>query len=639
MSIQSKYSCGCSSGTNTKSFDDGCCAEQPQTPPSPCCEAHTVMYKTGFCLYPTSNVTANATTFYIQFENLETNGIPLHGDIVHLVSAELGFLKILAVKDDVVTVALKDLTRVGAILTKGVCVGVGYIDASGAGVGIQRCLTGLFNPPLLNDPNGAVIFIHNGSGIPIGSTITFTANGVTGSYLVSSFISASSNTYSYKVLNSGAGHLPNVTIDAGAVGTCTIPLEIVNDIDFCTLSKSTVLSSVVGCLNGSPRAGMADGPNQSFVSRPDGKFELTNITNLDCCVTTVGCLKFNQNTVLCSEFDTVTLVAPVPACFVSSFNRTVAQNNAVIVNIAGVKFVATALDATANTITLSPATTGYLEGSATFRSYPAGTKICFGECCNKCVIDGKEISNFQEYLNPNTSLNAGYSFNLVNQALQQPGSGYYLLGSPNGGPILSALQVINALYNDNPDPGGPKIPKITDNLILRQKICNTSDKGCPQRLKFTYNYELAVSGLPDKVRFHYEVGSYIAPSATLSNGTTPNPFNNISSKAKSAGSLMGPSSVETEFITNTSIGFGGITETKVYPYEAREFTDSAPLGRCDCASAVVWFFFKTELLPGYTTIPGAAFSIAFNIRRIVEREEVIILQNPPNLTSQEGFKQ
>jgi hypothetical protein len=639
MSINNRFGCGCTEN-NIKMYGHTCCESSPQNPPTPCCEAHYTTYQASYCLRPKSSVHATeTTTFYLSFSNFCEDNFPINTDEVFLYHAASGHLKIVSRENNTFGVRLVDPTKKGALIDKDTCVLISIVpNQVFANPGIGRCVSGKFAVPVANGES--TLFIYNGSGIPLGSTVTFTYEGETGSYLVMQYVSAISNVYTYKVKNVGAGHTPNMIIDGGADGTCTVPIEIITEIDICNLTTTQTADSITACVNGSPRSLKPTSPNEVVASDSNNKFILQKVTNLDCCVTTVGCLKFNQNPVLCQETDIATVVGPIPACFITAFNTAQAGSTALPVTINGSKFTVVSINTGTNQITLAPTDIGYLSGGGTSVQYAEGTKICLGECCNRCTTNGITVTNAQDYTNVDLEKRAGYNIAIPTIPLQISGPGHFLIGFPVGATMTApALQVLTSIFNDAPSPSGPRIPRIGDHLLLRQKICNTDPNGCDQEIHFMYNVEMVFEGLPDKAKVHYEFGHFAAPSATLADGVTPNPYAFSSSSNTEAGSVFGPSQTDTDIITNTSIGFGGVTEVKSFPFIAKTFLDKVRLRKCDCTLSVLWLYLRTQLLPGHGLGADTTFGINLNFRRIISRVPMKLEDNISNDTNSEGFKQ
>lgn len=630
MSIYKKYSyksgCGCTSGGKTYS-SDGCCETPVADPPCPLCEAHCTELVPTQCFFPACNVTATDDKFFIKFKNVQDNEVPVNASEVFFYHAVAGLMNIHSFSGSSYEVSLTDPTKVNSVIQEDDCVLTTVVPSEVfTSTSNIRCLCGKFNPPNLNDTE--TIYIFNGTGIPVGATLTFTYEGETGSYLVQSFDSASGSVFAYTVQNTGNGHTPGNIIDGGSQGECTVPIEIVTETDLCNLSETQVIAELSGCLNGSPRALVPTSEGQVPIANSNNEFELQRFTNTDCCFFIEGCLKFQESDGCLAE-STAIVKSPVPTCVDEKIEAGQAGGGTftpIPIIIDNLPFVITGWNPGNSEITIAPKDESIFNGE-TFIEYPDGTELCFGECCNTCV-GGVQITDHNAQDSDPIDKNGAVIAWDIPVAYVDGQFTRYIVGVPqNTVTGFVEAQVIDATWNDNPSSFGPGIPRLEDNLMIRQKICNSHPKGCNQVAEIRLNYELSFEDVPEGVSVHWEVGHFAWPSTTLEDGTTPNPFSNISAQATDAGKVTGPSHVETDFITGTAIGPGNQLEQKAYPFIAQSFLDRMDLQHCDCGNSIVWLFIKIETPVG---AGSGDIQLRGGLRRIITKFEQNFIDTPIN---------
>lgn len=647
MSFGNKYNkdCGCSSKKKTscgcankgkKYNDDGCCKTPIAQPPCPVCVSHDTVEVAANCLRPSCTLTATDGRFTIKFKNADKNDIPLNAAEVYLYHAVAGFMTIHGADGNGIEVSLVDSTKSNSIIQEDDCIMVQAAFQSALLPSTStKCLSGKFKVPAQGATETA--YIYNGTGIPVGSTVTFTHEGNVGSYSVESYDSNDGLLFAYTLKNDGSGH-SNVgdIIDAGDCGECTIPIEVDTSVDICNSSVTTVIDTLSGCKDGSPRQLKPTTDQQIAVSNSSLKWELQRLSNTDCCVTIQGCMKFREVDG-CEATDTVTLNDPVPECWGEKIASAQTETGQPIpINVEGKPFVVVAYNPTTKVLELSPKDESIFTTPEEVIEYGEDTQLCFGECCNSCN-QGEQITDHNRIASVSGQADvAPFAFDLNDLTYTDGTFTRYLVGIAFNS-VTGAIetQAIDATFNDDPDTGGPLIPRISDNLMIRQKICNTSTKGCNQVAEVEFNTELEFGGLGDGVTAHYEWGHFAAPSKTLADGTTLNPFNNISAQANYADCAMGPSHEETEFITDTAIASGGAGNRKRFPFKAGTFKDYIDLQRCDCAMSIVWLFVKIESQPGQG---GGTLNLAGSIRRVIKKKDHSLIDTPDNDPAAEGFK-
>lgn len=563
------------------------CTSTVQTAPEACCESHEVKFLVGVCFRPTTDIVATEERFYITFDDCQKDIVPINANEVFFYHTGPGLMRIVGYQENTYTVELVDGTRAGRVIKKDDCVLV-HVDFGTGDASIlnSRCLTGNFTAPALNTTE--TMYIINGSGIPIGSIITFTHNGEQGSYQVNSFISASGTTYAFEVENTGDGHTPGTIITGDAA--CSIPLEILTEVDFCNLPNSNTADNLTACVNGSPRAVVPAGEGDILVGTADGKWELAKVGTVDCCVTYAGTLKFS-GVGLYDFSDTVVLDSPVPQCFVDAYNEATAKDQVLPANIAGLSMIVTNYNSGNRQATFQ-----LLEIPGSTLEFSEGTQVCLGECCAACV-DGIQSSDHKLTTtapgNINTAAVLSYKTAGGAQTIAYPaGTSYWLLGQNNTTGALLKKQ-LDAAYFAAPSSKGPKLPKISDPLIIRQKICNSADNGCDQLAMVAFNYQLGFNVVPADMIIDWEIGHYAEPAATLEDGVTLNPGTNIATSAKVSGRISEASDADAQML-GSSFGLGGTTDTKVFPMAAGDLRDFIELRQGDCALSIAWLFFRIQ---------------------------------------------
>lgn len=640
MSLSNKYGgCGCGQNvTSGKSYGTNsysCCNDPIQPSPTPCCESHLTIKEFGACLTPTCNVVASRETFFLKFSNL-TDELPIGGG-VYFFHPAAGDMTVVGVDDfGAYQVNLVDPTKAGALIQKGDCILIGFSSTNNISSN-SRCLSGQFSAPAVNAQ--ATIYIENGSSIPVGSTLTFTANGQTGSYAVASFVSASGNIYAYSITNTGNGHTPGTIISGGVAGSCIVPIELITDVNICDLSQTNSADSITSCKNGSPRAFKSTGPNDVPIGNSSGGWELGKIAGADCCVVTNDCLKFSGNN--CPDGTDIVVLRDINlACFTAAWAKVQAANLTGVgqtnmpMNINGFNVVVTAYNAGTKAVTLQAVDT--VPGTGI--SYPAGTQICMGSCCRSC-INGPKFTNSQK-LGGDAPLEASiYTLSTTGVLTYTPGTKRrYLIGFAPSLPLTVQTLLLTPDYDNDPQ-GGPGKPSVGDPLVFRSKICNNSEKGCDQFGEIQWNYEMIFDPVPLGVRVHWELGHYAQSSETLADGTTPNPFTSLSTQSAAAGYIEGPSSSDSQTILgNTAIGFGGAGSPKVFPLIQGDFRDFLYLERCNCALSIVWCYVEVEVLAvaGAPVAPGV-FNSNMNIRQAIKITDAYEMPVPTNNPLAQGF--
>ena len=603
MSLSSKYKkCGCPDTSKRYGAQDSCGCKTPVAQAPGCgCVSHDTIAVPGYCLRPTATQTVPEGPFYLRLEGVSDEDVPFNIDEVFFYHPVAGLLNIHSFEGGSFEVSLRDPLKVNSVINKDDCVIVHVSTQASLTISNSvRCLCSKFKVPATGETE--TIYIHNGTGIPTGSTLTFTYQGSVGSYSVDSFDSNDGLVFAYTIRNDGSGHDEvGSIIDGGDSGACLVPIELSTDVDICNASNTTILDGISGCKDGSPRLMKATTEGQVAVSNTDLEWELQRLSDTDCCVNVVGCAKFKVSEG-CEASDIVVLQDPVPGCWADRISASQSEDGQPVpINIDGVPFVVLAYTAATRTLTLAPRNEDIFEGMAedAVLEYPEGQQICFGECCNACN-QGNQITDHNRVASvPGQKDVAPFAFDLNDLTFTDGEFTRYLIGIPKDSATgLIESQLIDATFNDDPDTGGPLSPKVSDNLMIRQKICNTSVKGCNQIAEVEFNTELSFGGLQNNpnVRVHYEWAHFAAPSATLADGETANPFTNISAQASLADCIQGPTSEEAEFITDTAIAAGGSGNRKRFPFKAGTFKDYIDLARCDCALSIVWLYVNICLL-------------------------------------------
>lgn len=637
MSLGDKYKssdCGCSNSSSTKTYKNkSCCSTPVQQSPVPCCESHDTVYQAGVCLKPTCNMVASSDGFTLKFSNISET-LPVGGNIL-LYHESAGAMRIVGVDDfGSYQLALEDSSKAGALIQKGDCILIGFKQSSEL-VSTSRCLTGIFNAPAVNASE--TIYIENGTSIPVGSTLTFTYNGSTGSYNVTSFVSASGTTYAYEVTNTGNGLTPGTMVNGGVTGSCTVPIELITDVDICDLSEANSADALTGCLNGSPRAVKPVGLNDILVGTSTGTWTLGKLSSVDCCVVIDDCLKFSGNN--CPDGTDVVVLRNVNIdCFTEAFAEVTAANvtgsgqTGMPMNIDGFNVIATAYNSATRALTLQAVD----DVPANGLSYAAGTQICLGECCRTC-IGGPKFTNPMSSGNGDPLKSAFYGFATTGQLVWEQGVKHrYLIGFNNTLPLAVTVLELPSTYSNNAG-NGPGKPLISDPLLFRNKICNNSDKGCDQFAEIQWNYEMIFDPVPAGVRIHWELGHYAQGAATLEDNVTVNPFFSLSTQQAAAGYIEGPSSLGAQATLNsTSIGFGGPGSAKVFPYVAGDFRDYLYLERCNCGLSIVWFYVEVEVVDP-ALVGNGLINSDLAIRQQIKFFDANEIAIPSNNPAQEGF--
>jgi hypothetical protein len=563
--------------------------------------------------------------FYLTFKNSCNQNVPLNAAEVFFYHAAAGHMRIISKKNDSYFVELVNEDNIGTILAEDDCILVDVQATTESNLNpAARCVTGLFNAPALNGT--ATIFIHNGSGIPIGSTLTFTANGQTGSYQVASYVSASGNTFTYTVTNVGGGHTPGTIIDGDAGGACSIPIEIITEVDLCDLSETNTATSITACLDGSPRALVPTGLNDVITGTADGSWTMQKLTGLDCCVTIDGCLKFSGATCP-SGTDQVVLRNVNIDCFTDAFNEAMELGEGLAMNIDGFPVIVSAYNSGSRTITISPAEDSTLD---TLLEFPEGTQICIGSCCSACK-NGIQTTNFVRLegdVGPETANVFAFNGESISH---DAGVSYWLVGVDTLG--AQAVLELDATYFSNPSGSGyASFPNFSDPLMLRQKMCNTHPSGCRQGAKMFLNYQIGFDSLDADVTIDWEIAVLSYPSATLSDGFAPNPFygNNPGSNQEAAGRITGAGAADATLL-NTPFGSGLATAIKPFPYSAGTIVSPIKLYKCDCVTTMVYCFLRVT-----ATNPGS-FLPYVGIQRYIEKHTFVSLATPDNELDSGGW--
>ena len=630
MSLTTKYSCGCTSTSNTKCLgDDSCCKESVQTAPAPCCESHTKVYQFSTCLYVTCAITSTADTpFFLTFCNMDDCGVPMNAAEVFFYHQSAGLMQIRSYNGNSYEVDLVDPTKAGAIIAPEDCVLVSVQPQSGVFNSTTRCLCGKFVAPAIGETE--TMYIFNGTGIPIGSTLTLTGGGETGSYQVTEFISATGNTYAYKVLNAGQGHTPGLILDGGDSGECLIPIELITDVDLCSLSESNTADQIVVCKDGTPRAFVPSSPGDVPYGEDDGTWGTRQILNVDCCLVTDGCLKFSDSGGLAAS-DSVVVKDVNIDCFTEAWDAAQLSGSSLLVIIDGETYTVDNWDEGTKTITLSPANLDFLNDGEPFIEYPDGTNICLGECCLSCN-EGDSFTDHKSFGGGDPERSALFTVNVEAVPYDAGVINYFLIGFDQAG--AQTFIQLDATWKNDPDPTGARKPTHEDPLLLREKICNPSD--CDKHVEIEINHENKISGLPADVRFIYDLGHFVFTSATMVDDTTPaDPGCGISSQSADAGVLVGPTFDDADITVQSSLGPGNFGDSKIYPYIAGAFKDYASIPKFCCANSILWYF---VILDGsaYAGSPGT-IDMGITFRRWLRFKNLNFVTIPKNDPDLEGF--
>lgn len=592
-----------------------CCGQSVQSPPAACCESHTIVTQTGVCFRPTCDTVAADGGFYLSFKNSCNQDVPLNAAEIFFYHAAAGTMRIISKKNDSYFVEVTDESKEGVIIAEDDCVLVAVVPSVDSNINpAARCVTGLFNAPALNA--AATIFIHNGSGIPIGSTITFTWNGQTGSYEVTSYVSASGNTFTYTVTNTGSGHTPGTIVDGEGSGACSIPIEIVTEVDLCDLAEANEVDSITGCVNGSPRSFKSTSENDVISGTAEGGWGPRRLTNLDCCVTIDGCLKFSGASCP-DDSDSVILRNINIDCFYAAYQDSKAKGQDLVMNIDGFKVLVynystgtrRAYFRVAEDTTISPEI-----------EFAEGSQVCLGECCASCTANATQQTDYQTILDPPESTSV-FAFN--GAAISHPaGVSYWLVGVDTSN--VQSVQQLDSSYFANPSDNSFRFPRASDVLMLRQKMCNTSETGCRQGAKIWLSYQVGFDSLDSGVTVDWEIGALTAASATLSDDVTVNPFNNfIAGNAEASGRIEGPGAADGDLL-NTPFGLGLVSSVKPFPAAAGQIMAPVKLYKCDCALTLVYCFLRV------TAADVGSFMPYIGLQRYIEKTNYATLANPIN---------
>lgn len=614
----SKYGCGCAS-KKTAYYTPTCSTCAPESAPTPCCESHNTVYLTSRCFRVTANTTTTASTFYLAFCGSKANEIPLNSNDVYFYHQSAGYIKIHSFSGVSYEVSLVDPSKAGAVIAPADCVDVAYgiNTSSGAAISSNRCVVGLFTAPAVDAQE--TIAIWNGAGIPIGSTLNISNAGTLGAYTVISLVSVLGNVTSYRIENAGAGLPAGTVVNGGAAGECLVPVAVLTIIDFCTVSESQSVDIISGCKNGAPKGLKPTAKGQSPVSNSDLNWDLGTLQDFKVCLTLDGALKLSGD--FCTAMDVVKIADVNREELVTLLAAATDAGLPLVGSINGTIVHITAYNSTTFEVTVSPALEDYL-GSSTVLSFEAGDQLCILEE----DLRSKDIqrSNFKD---EEATLALNVALNLF------PGNSYYLVGYNTSGVVTA--QVVDATTALNPSLTGALVPRHTDSLLIREKICNSSASGVPQDLEIAYNYELTYSDIPNLVRVHHAFRSYIFTSDTGPTGQTPGSSLNSSQNA-SSGYLDGPSFESTLELPDTNLGFGGLSQTKSFPITAQDFKDFGIIPKCECANNIVWLLVVIQTLPTYAA-GNDVINLALNFRRVIKKRPRHEIDTPANTPGLEGF--
>jgi len=603
-------------GSQYRRYGKTCCGAV-QAPPSPCCEPNNVEKVPGWCAYTICDTTAAADGFYLTFKADCEAQVPSNYQEVYFYHAAVGDMRIISKKNGSYFVQPVDADRAGFNISPADCIALHIVTSSNISPPYSfRCLTGLFTAPALNEQSQ--IYIVNGSSIPIGSTITFTAEGETGTYEVSSYESAAGNIYVYNVENTGGGHTPGTIIDGGSADVCLIPIEVITEVDLCNLTETNAADSITACVGGSPRSFVPTGENDVIVGTSGGEWELRKLTNLDCCVILDGCLKFSGE-VCPTQSDAVILKNINIDCFDAAFDAAAAAGQPLVGNIDGDQVIVTAWNSGTRQITVKPIGSC---GSLALTEYPEGSSLCLGQCCDQCT-NGPRVTTPLIVPVPDTGDSVADSFAISGTAINHDsGVTYWLVGRNMDGDA-NIVQELDSAYFADPSTGPLPFPKMTDALVLKQKFCNDSEFSCTQVVDTFYNYSVNFLSLDADVTVDWEVAGYIDTSETLCGDVIPNPFSQAGNGVKAAGTVVGPTTDDTT-LDNTPFGpeFGGTV--KPFPYAAGTLHLPARLDKCNCLLSIVWFFLRV------TASGSGSFTPALTIGRFQRRDNVYTIPQPEN---------
>lgn len=615
-------SCCPQSGYNSPSYGaSGCCPQNVQAAPQPCCESHSTVVTPAVCFKPTQNVVAANPYFFISFENDCEQQIPIHINEIFFYHTGAGKLNIVGKQGGAYQLTVADPLRAGIEIRREDCVFL-YINPDAAAANTNRCLLGQFYVPVVNGE--ATISIQNGTSIPIGSTLSFVWQGQIGSYTVTDFLSAEGTTYGYTVTNVGNGHTPGIIIDGGVVGTCPVPIELITIIDLCNLAPSNVADHIAACVNGAPIGFKPGAANDTIVGLDDLTWGLGRVSGLDCCVIVDECVKFSGQ-VCPSLSDTVKLKVGFNTCILDRFDEAFdnAQNLAANINGFPINITNIQVIDGSTYVTVQPAGDNNITIPLNF---DAGASICLGDCCAGCNL-GPGSTNVKAPLFGIDSPLQGIGTALVTVPI---GVSHWLVGLDNTTPQTIEVLQLTAPYFAAPGPNGPIIPKYSDPMIFRQKVCNNSPKGCNQLAELQLNVLLALDPLPADSTVDWEFAHYADDADTLENGLA-NPFDIVSTQQKIAGRLEGPSVIDAVLL-NTSFGNTNIGGNKVFPYGAGDFRDYLNLTKCNCALSIVWLFLRIDTPSAIPTL-----NIFVNARRHFKFFDDHMVDMPLNTPQTSGW--
>lgn len=596
-------------------------------PPTPCCESHDTIVQSGFCLHSTCQVVAKSEEFFIKFQEAETLDFPV-SDKVFFFHEGAGLLNIHSKNGNGYYVSLVSGDNEGAIIDPSDCIILSVLPNTSSSVSsATRCVVGNFVAP--GEDESTTLFIYNGAGIPLNSRVVFAINGVLGSYTVDAFISSADNVYAYTVTNTGDGHVPGTIGTGGNADECLITVEVIETVNNCDLSTTETIDTLTGCLNSASRAFVPVAQNYVPVGTESGKWDQAKLANVDCCVFTENVLKFSGNSCIGAEDVTVIKDLAGVQCLTDAYSAVLAAGTDLIVRIDDILLRVVLWDSVTRELTLQPAAIDFLPDGDSFLEFPINTQICLGACCDQC-INGPQVTDHFTNGGGDPTKASGFSFT-VNIPYGTDNIRQFLVGYNTSGVVT--VQEITDTYNDDTEPG-IGLPRHSDALVLRQKLCNTSLKGCQQEAVLEYNYELAFADVPANLRMHWEFASFVAPSATLADNVTVNPNSFIASQAAAAGYVDGPTWKDLSVTVGTSLGMGNTADSKPYPMIAGLLRDRAKLRHCDCGNAIAWLHIQTQPL---TTLGGGTTTMTFSMRRQITKTDTYLIDLPSNDYDLEGF--
>lgn len=635
---KSKYSktkdCGCGTKTyGSKTYGQKYCCNSVQAAPEPCCEPHETLCMTEICFRPTCTIIAVADeTFELKFKNA-ADITPINANDMYFYHAAAGFMRIVGEDQGVYTVRLVDSAFAGAAISEDDCVSFHATSAGvfGGGSITARCLSGNFVAPAVNETE--TIYILNGSGIPIGATVTFTAEGETGSYIVRAYVSAANNIYAYEVENTGSGHTPGTQF-SGDESTCNIPIEIITELDVCDAAEASNVDAISGCLGGSLRLFKPTGPGDVPYSADGNTWETTRISITECCVVTTTGVNFSGSPCP-NNTDIVVLSATNITCFEDAWDAAVASNQNLSATIDGFRIIVVAYNSGNRQATIQPAA----DTTLPLTSFDAGAQICLGECCEACTTHHIQATD------PNTlNQSSGPTFAYrqivpgVPALISYPnGWSYWLVGFTGSTSLDSSLGAseLDASYFANPDSVGPKLPTNGNRHIFKQVICNTSPNGCDQLVDLDFTYEISIDPVATGHTVDWEFVHY-ADANSLLPGGNPNPYgiaNQTFTKSGASGRVIGPSNNRFADLQNSSFGFGPPGQGKAFPNFRGNFQDHIILVNCNCVLSFVWLF----LAINSNTVGDTDLNVAMRIRRFMRKTSINQIALPAGAGNSEDW--